>query len=90
MLTVAQASQRAFVSESLVYAWCNDGTLPHTRVGRKGKRGHIRIAVEDLDSLMAAFKVSGPSASDPPSSGSPVLPFSELNPQRLAKAWKIR
>jgi excisionase family DNA binding protein len=90
MLTVAQASQRACVSESLVYAWCNDGTLPHTRVGRKGKRGHIRIAVEDLDGVMAAFKVSGPLASARTSSGSPALPFSELNPQRLAKAWKPR
>jgi excisionase family DNA binding protein len=57
-LTVKQAAQHASVSESLIYAWCSDGTLPHTRVGRQGKRGHIRIAVEDLDSVLAAFKVS--------------------------------
>jgi hypothetical protein len=46
------------VSESLVYAWCSEGTLPHTRVGRKGKRGHIRVAVEDLDGVLATLKVT--------------------------------
>ncbi len=90
MMTVAEAAQRACVSESLVYAWCNDGTLPHTRVGRKGKRGHIRIAIEDLDGLMASFKIATPPAPAPTSSNLPTLPFSELNPQRLAKAWKPR
>jgi hypothetical protein len=54
---VAEAALHACVSESLIYAWCTEGTLPHTRVGRKGKRGHIRIAVEDLDGVLAAFKV---------------------------------
>ncbi|QEG26692.1 Helix-turn-helix domain protein [Gemmata obscuriglobus] len=88
MLTVREAAERAAVSESLIYAWCADGTLPHMRLGRKGKRGTIRIRVEDLDGMMAAFKVSGPSASAPASSGSPALPFSELNSQRLAKAWR--
>lgn len=89
-LTVRQAAERAAVSESLIYAWCSDGTLPHTRVGRKGKRGHIRIAQEDLDGLLASFKISAQPAlvSAPTSSGSPALPFSELNSQRLAKAWK--
>ncbi|WP_171471204.1 helix-turn-helix domain-containing protein [Frigoriglobus tundricola] len=92
MLTVAEAAARACVSESLIYAWCAEGTLPHIRVGRKGKRGHIRIAVEDLDGVLAAFKVTGyppsPSASGPASSPSPAAPFSELDPKRLAKAWK--
>lgn len=57
MLTVAQAALRACVSKSLVYAWCEDGTLPHVRVGRAGKRGKILIAPEDLDGVLAAFKV---------------------------------
>jgi len=70
MLTVAQSALHACVSESLIYAWVSDGTLPHTRVGRKGKRGHIRIAEEDLDGVMASFKVS----STQDSSGSPALP----------------
>jgi excisionase family DNA binding protein len=58
VLTVKEAAIRACVSESLIYAWCAEGTLPHLRVGRTGKRGHIRIAVEDLDGVLAAFKVS--------------------------------
>ena len=58
-MTVAEAAKHACVSESLIYAWCAEGTLPHTRVGRKGRRGHIRIAVEDLDGVLAAFKVEG-------------------------------
>jgi len=49
VLTVTEAALRASVSVSLIYVWCSDGTLPHIRVGRKGKRGHIRIAEEDLD-----------------------------------------
>lgn len=59
-MTVKEAAARAAVSESLIYAWCADGTLRHTRVGRKGKRGHIRIAAEDLDGVLAAFTVSKP------------------------------
>lgn len=58
-MTVAEAAKHLNVSDSLIYAWCADGTLPHMRVGRTGKRGHIRIAVEDLDAVMAAFKVCG-------------------------------
>ena len=60
MLTVKAAAARAAVSESLIYAWCADGTLPHMRVGRKGKRGKILIAGEDLDGVLASFKVSTP------------------------------
>ncbi|QEL17407.1 helix-turn-helix domain-containing protein [Limnoglobus roseus] len=91
MLTVKQAATHAGVSESLIYVWCGDGTLPHVRMGRKGKRGTIRIAVDDLNGVIAAFKVcSAPVVSVPAASGSPALPFCELNPQRLAKAWKPR
>ncbi len=57
MMTVHQSAEYATVSESLIYAWCADGTLPHTRVGRKGKRGHIRIRREDLDGVLTTLKV---------------------------------
>ncbi|HYH66522.1 MAG TPA: helix-turn-helix domain-containing protein [Urbifossiella sp.] len=66
MLTVQQAAERAAVSESLVYAWVADGTLPHTRLGRKGKRGTIRIDPADLDGVLAAFKVGARPAPPPP------------------------
>ncbi|MCE9560825.1 MAG: helix-turn-helix domain-containing protein [Planctomycetes bacterium] len=57
-MTVAEAALHAGVSQSLIYAWCGDKSLAHTRVGRVGKRGHIRIAIEDLDGVLAALKVT--------------------------------
>jgi excisionase family DNA binding protein len=58
MLTVAEAATRACVSEGLIRQWVADGTLPHYRLGARGKRGKIMIAVEDLDGALASFKVS--------------------------------
>lgn len=91
-LTVKQAALRAGVSGSLVYAWCGDGTLSDLRVGRRaGSRGKILIAPADLDAVMASFRAGPPpSASAPASSGSPVGPFSELDRDRLARAWRTR
>lgn len=57
MLTVAEAAERADVSESIVRSWVTAGLLPHFRLGAPGKRGKIAIAVEDLDALLASFKV---------------------------------
>lgn len=88
MLTVAEAALRACVSESLIYAWCADGTLPHLRLGRKGRRGTIRIATEDLDGVLATFRVGGSLPSAPAAGSTPTAPFSELDPRRLARAWK--
>ena len=47
-LTPKQAAERAVVSLSLVYQWCQDGILVHYRLGRPGKRGRIRIEESDL------------------------------------------
>lgn len=55
MLTVAEAATRASVCESVVRGWIKSGQLPHYRLGMK--RGKIAIAVEDLDGLLASFKV---------------------------------
>lgn len=57
MLTVKQAAERATVCESIVRQWVASGQLPHFRLGAKGKRGKIAIAVEDLDALVDSFKV---------------------------------
>lgn len=59
MLTVAEAARHATVSESLIRQWVREGTLPHFRLGGKGHRGAIRIAVEDLDGVLANFRVEG-------------------------------
>jgi excisionase family DNA binding protein len=64
LLTVRQAAMRACVSESLVYAWCQSGQLPHLRLGGNGKRGCIRITAEDFDGFLAACRVEGYASED--------------------------
>ncbi|OWK42088.1 hypothetical protein FRUB_04166 [Fimbriiglobus ruber] len=80
-----EAAARACISESLVYQWIADGTLPHFRVGAKGKRGKILIEVEDLDGVMAGFKVGKPEptvapAPKPVKPPQPVLRHMRLKP----------
>jgi excisionase family DNA binding protein len=57
-LTPKQAAERANVSVSLIYAWCNTGALPHYRLGRPGKRGKIVIDEADFERFLATLKVS--------------------------------
>lgn len=58
MLTVAEAAKHARVCESIIRQWVASGALPHYRLGAQGKRGKIMIEVEDLDGVLASFKVS--------------------------------
>jgi excisionase family DNA binding protein len=69
LLTVAQAAERACVSTSLIYDWCSAGVLPHLRLGKRGKRGCIRIALDDLDDFLAGCRVEGPPQDDGPRPG---------------------
>lgn len=88
-LSVKQAAERAGVSESLIYQWTTvEKRLPHYRMGSRGKRGKLVIESDDLDAFVASLKVTPAEASAPASSGLPAEPFSELNPRRLARAWK--
>ncbi len=57
MLTVQQAALLAGVSDSLIRIWIADGTLPHYRLGARGKRGKIAIASDDLDAVLKSCKV---------------------------------
>ena len=59
MLTVKSAAKRAGVSASLVYAWCKAGVLKHSRFGRPGKRGCVRIAEADLLAFLAECRREG-------------------------------
>lgn len=62
-LTPKQAAERAVVSLSLVYQWCQDGVLVHYRLGRPGKRGRIRIEETDLTVFLETCrKEAGPPA----------------------------
>ena len=56
-LTVKEAAERARVSRSLVYTWCDERRLPHVRAGAAGKRGRILIRPEDLDALLKECEV---------------------------------
>jgi excisionase family DNA binding protein len=56
MLSAKQAAEKLGVSDSLVYAWCASGALPHFRMGRAGRRGRILIAEADLDAFLATRK----------------------------------
>jgi excisionase family DNA binding protein len=60
-LTPKQAADRAVVSLSLVYQWCQDGVLVHYRLGRPGKRGCIRIDETDLTEFLATCRKEGDS-----------------------------
>jgi excisionase family DNA binding protein len=58
LMTPKQAAERACVSVSLIYQWCQTGGLPHLRVGSSGRRGKILIDDSDLDGYLASFKVT--------------------------------
>jgi excisionase family DNA binding protein len=58
-LTPKQAAEKALVSLSLIYLWCQDGVLVHYRFGRPGKRGRIRIEDSDLEAFLATCKKEG-------------------------------
>lgn len=53
-LTVKEAADRSKLSRSLVYALCAAGVLRHTRHGRLGRRGCIRIDEEALEEYLRA------------------------------------
>lgn len=95
-LTVKQVADRLGISPSLVYSLCATSQIRHVRHGRPGSRGTIRISEEALAEYQktreqgrAAAPVVSPRATMPAAS-SPASPFSELDPQRLARAWTKR
>ena len=54
--SVKQAAERLGISESLIYALCRLGVISHTRHGRPGKRGCIRIEEAALESYREGCK----------------------------------
>jgi excisionase family DNA binding protein len=52
LLTPKQAAGRLGVSQSLVYALCSAGVIAHSRHGRPGKRGCIRIDEAALEEYL--------------------------------------
>ncbi len=59
VITVKQAARRLGISTSLVYALCSEGVIRHTRHGRSGKRGCIRITEASVEEYLALSKGNG-------------------------------
>ena len=55
-LTPKQAADRLGVSPNLIYVLCQEGRLPHYRIGADGRRGRILIDPADLDEFIAACR----------------------------------
>jgi hypothetical protein len=95
MLSAAAVAARFSLSRSTVYAACRSGLLAHYRVpSTKGVRGKYLVKQADLLAWLETLKSAGesvPSVSAPASSRSALaVPFSELDAQRLERAWKDR
>jgi len=61
-----QAAERAGVSVSLIYQWCDERRLPHYRLGGRGRRGRIMIDTRDLDDFLESCRVTEPPDEDGP------------------------
>jgi excisionase family DNA binding protein len=53
-VTVREVALKIGISASLVYDLCREGVLRHTRHGRPGKRGTIRISEDAVAEYVAA------------------------------------
>lgn len=89
LFTVAEAAERAGVSESLIYQLCEERRIAHFRPGGKGKRGKILICPRDLDALMESCRIR---AAESPAVKPPVQKvagaFQNLDAGRLQEAWR--
>lgn len=57
-LSIAQAGDRAGVCSRTVKRWIAAGVLPATRLPSPGGRGHLRVRLGDLESLLARGSLS--------------------------------
>lgn len=63
-MTVKQAAARIGISASLVYELCRLGALRHSRHGRPGRRGTIRISEDALRDYQSSCEREGEEAGD--------------------------
>lgn len=66
LLTVKEAAARVRISPSLVYELCRLRLVKHTRHGRPGSRGTIRITEEALKEYLAGCEKEGEEVDDGP------------------------
>ena len=60
-----EAAERLGISQSLVYALCNEFVIRHTRHGRPGKRGCIRIEECAIEEYLQKCRAEGQQPSTP-------------------------
>jgi len=71
-LTIKEVAEKSGVSETLVRGWIADGSLPHYRLGSKGRRGTIRIDEIDLEKFLEACRQGERRDAVPPPRPQPV------------------
>lgn len=81
LLTVAQCAERLGISQAVIRAAIQAGTLPAYRIGRPGKRGHFRIEAYQLDLWVQSLKVS---VASPGLNPAPAKPARPGGPPRLS------
>lgn len=91
LLTVKDVAALLSVSESTIYDLVATRKLACHRIGGRG-RGTLRFTQAQVEAYLASTlheaDATPSSSSAPASSGSPAALFSELDPARLARAWK--
>jgi excisionase family DNA binding protein len=63
-MTVAEAAKKIGISVSLTYELCRLGTIRHSRHGRPGRRGTIRISPEAVAEYLANAERRSPLPDD--------------------------
>jgi excisionase family DNA binding protein len=58
-MTVKQAAERMNISPSLVYELCRLGVIKHSRHGRPGRRGTIRLSEEAIAEYVSSCQRRG-------------------------------
>jgi excisionase family DNA binding protein len=71
LYSVKQAAGLLSGSIATVYSLCASGTLRHTRIGRPGRRGVIRIPQEAIDEYLKGREVAAATANPPPAARKP-------------------
>ena len=88
LLTVKQLCDMLSISPSMVYQLVALSKLRCFRIAGRG-RGTLRFDEAMVAEYLAStVQGANPSASGQASSDRPAAPFSELDPDRLRRAWK--
>jgi len=89
LLTVQDVADRLNVGTSTVYDLVARKKLTCYRIGSRG-RGTLRFTEEHVAVYLASTLTAAEVTPSEAASARPAGPFSELDPERLARAWRMR